>query len=468
MLNAAFAKFPMIARWLNIVALLLVCSRVFAEHSQEVERLVKPLIESKSIVGCMVGVIDDGKQEVLSYGEIHRGAGDKPDGNTVYEIGSITKAFTGTLLGDMVNRGVVKLDAPLQDFMPPDVKLHPVKDHPIKLVDLASQSSGLPRMPYNVGPKDIKNPYADYTPELMYAFLGKYKPSRPPGKYEYSNLGMGLLGHVLATKAGKTYEQLVVERICDPLEMNDTRMKLSEAQKKRFAPPYDVELDDEKNWDFDALAGAGALRSTANDMLKFAAACISDEKSDVVRAVREAWKPHCGKPGDIRVGLAWHLARDGASWWHNGQTAGYSSALFIYPPKKLAVVVLCNTATEHTTPLAEKILQSLLGKTPDPIDLPKIATVETDVLKSYEGKYALSPLFAITVTLEGDKLMAQATGQQKFRVFPESETKFFYKVVDAKLSFEKDKDGNVNKLVLHQNGLDQPAIKLPEGAASEQ
>ena len=114
---------------------------------------MKPLIESKSIVGCVVGVIDDGKQEVLGYGEIHHGAGDKPDGDTIYEIGSMTKAFTGTLLGDMVNRGIVKLDAPLQDFMPPDVKLHLAKDQPIKLVDLASQSSGLPRMPYNMGPK---------------------------------------------------------------------------------------------------------------------------------------------------------------------------------------------------------------------------------------------------------------------------------------------------------------------------
>jgi CubicO group peptidase (beta-lactamase class C family) len=449
------------ARWLLTVVFVLRCSGVFASHSQEVDRLVNPLIDSKSIVGCVIGVVDEGKQEVFGYGEIHGGAGDKPDGDTVYEIGSITKAFTGTLLGDMVNRGIVKLDAPLQDFMPPDIKLHVVKDHPIRLVDLASQSSGLPRMPYNVGPKDIKNPYADYTPELMYAFLGKYELRRPPGKYEYSNLGMGLLGHVLATKAGKTYEELVIERICDPLEMNDTRMKLTDDQKKRLAPPYDVELNDEKNWDFDALAGAGALRSTMNDMLKFAAACVSDEKSEFGRAVHEAWKPHYGKEGDVRVGLAWHQARDGASWWHNGQTAGYSSALFIYPPKKLAVVVLCNTATEHTTPLAEKILQSLLGQTPEPIGLPRIVAVEADVLKTYEGKYALSPLFAITVTLEGDKLMAQATAQPKFQVFPESETKFFYKVVDAQLSFEKDKDGNVNKLVLHQNGLDQPAVKQP-------
>ena len=196
------------------------------------------------------------RQEVHGYGEIHRGKGDKPDGDTIYEIGSITKAFTGTLLGDMVNRGEVKLDAPLQDFMPAGVKLHLAKDQPIRLVDLASQTSGLPRMPDNFAPKDPTNPYADYTAKQMFEFLGKYQLRRPPGEYEYSNLGMGLLGCMLAKKAGKPYEQLVVERICDPLKMNDTRITLSDDQRKRLAPPYNAELGDEKNWDFDALAGA--------------------------------------------------------------------------------------------------------------------------------------------------------------------------------------------------------------------
>lgn len=445
-----------------LAAVLLICSRAFADHAAEVEKLVTPLLEAKDIVGCVVGVFDNGKQEIYGFGEIHRGKGDKPSGDTVYEIGSITKAFTGTLLSDMVNEGKVKLDAPLQDFMPAGLKLHEYKDHTIKLVDLASQSSGLPRMPYNMGPKDTKNPYADYTPKLMYEFLGKHQVSRAPGEYEYSNLGMGLLGNILARKAGMSYEKLVVERICDPLKMSDTRITLSADQKKRLAPPYDAQLDDERNWDFDALAGAGALRSTANDMLKFAAAALSDDKQPVAKAIHTAWTPHSGKPGDIRVGLAWHQARDGETWWHNGQTAGYSSALFIYPPKKLAVVVLVNTATDKTTPLAEKILQSMLGHSPTPLPVRQTVDVAADVLKAYVGKYALSPLFAITVTLEDGKLMAQATGQSKTEVFPESESKFFYKVVDAQLSFEKDKAGKVTGLVLHQNGKDIPGAKLAE------
>ena len=149
-----------------------------ADHSVEVKRLVETLVESGTIVGCVVGITDNGEQEIHGFGEIHRGAGDKPNGDTVYEIGSITKAFTGTLLGDMVVRDLIELDTPLQDFLPADVKLRPYKDHPIKLVDVASQSSGLPRMPTNMSPKDPKNPYVDYPPKRMYAFLKGYKLTR--------------------------------------------------------------------------------------------------------------------------------------------------------------------------------------------------------------------------------------------------------------------------------------------------
>src|SRR6185503_2590223 len=132
-------------------------------------------------------------------------------GDTIYEIGSVTKAFTGTLLADMANRGELTLDAPLQDLLPKDVRLHLYKNKPIRLVDVASQTSGLPRMPDNFVPKDPGNPYADYSPDRMFEFVGRHELRRAPGEYEYSNLGMGLLGHVLATKAGKSYEGLLVE-----------------------------------------------------------------------------------------------------------------------------------------------------------------------------------------------------------------------------------------------------------------
>ena len=238
--------------------------------------------------------------------------------------------------------------------------------------------------------------------------------------------------------------------------MSDTRTTLSDDQRKRFAPPYNAELKDEHTWEFNAFAGAGALRSTANDMLKLAEASLSDDDRPVVKAIHEAWKPHFGKPGDIRVGLGWHLARDGVSWWHSGQTAGYTSAIFVYPPKKLAVVVLCNTATEHTTTVAEKLLLAALGAKPGPIELRTTKDVRPEVLKSYEGTYALSLLFAITITVEDGKLMAQATGQEKCQIFPESETKFFYKIVNC-ADYVRQKQGR-------QSYQTRPAPKWPRSA----
>jgi CubicO group peptidase (beta-lactamase class C family) len=228
-----------------------------------------------------------------------------------------------------------------------------------------------------------------------------------------------------------------------------------------LAPAYNGALEPAKNWDFDALASCGAMRSTANDLMKLAEASLSNDKRPVVAAIHEAWKPHYGKPGQIGVGLGWHIARDGVTRWHNGETGGYSSAIFVFAPKKIAVVVVCNTATERTTELAEKVIQSALGMSPPPIAVRKTIKLAPDVLKQFEGTYALSLLFAITITTEDGKLMAQATGQEKAQIFPESETKFFYKIVDAQIDFEKGKDGNVEKLVLHQNGQDMPGMKLP-------
>ena len=268
-----------------------------ADHEKLVDDMVRPLVEEKFVVACVVGVVDHGKLEVYSYGVTRLGGSEKPNGDTVFEIGSMTKAITGTLLADMANRGLVKLDAPLRDFMPDGITLHEVEGHPIRLVDVASQSSGLPRMPYNFAPKDPKNPYVDYSAEDMFAFLRDHKLRRPPGEYEYSNLGMGLLGYVLAQQAGKSYEQLLVDRICDPLQMNDTRVTLSEEQRQRLAPPYNGELAPDCNWDLDALAGAGAIHSTANDMLKFLDASLSDDDRPVVAAIHEAWKQHYGQPG---------------------------------------------------------------------------------------------------------------------------------------------------------------------------
>ena len=195
------------------------------------------------------------------------------DGDTVFEIGSITKTFTGSILADMARKGEVGVDSPVSAFLPAGVKVPSRGGKPITLRLLAQHMSGLPRMPGNFAPVDETNPYRDYTPTLMYQWLGAVEPERDPGEdFEYSNIGYGLLGHALSLEAGSSYEALLRERITGPLGMNDTVITLTPQTKARLAHGHNERLGPAGNWDLDAIAGAGAIRSTVRDMLKYCAA----------------------------------------------------------------------------------------------------------------------------------------------------------------------------------------------------
>jgi serine-type D-Ala-D-Ala carboxypeptidase/endopeptidase len=455
LLVVAFAVMALIAR---------LASPSRADHADEIDELVKPLIDDKQLVGCVVGVIDGDQREVHGYGTMHleSGApvGPAPGGDTIFEVGSVSKALTGTLMAEMIARGEVKLEQPLAELLPEGATARSFDGKALTLLHLATHSSGLPRLPDNGWFLDLTNPYVNYTPELMFAFLSNHKLRRAPGEYEYSNYGVGLLGTLLARRAGKGYEELLVERILDPLEMNDTRITLSPEQTTRLAPGYNAARVPMKNWDFDAIAPAGAWRSTTDDLLKLVAAALADDERPVVRALHDAGVRRHGKDGAIGVGLCWHLARDGVTRWHNGQTGGYSSFVAYYPDRRAAVVLLCNTAVNEATDLGERILRAVLGvPEPEPVKRQEV-DVDRETLEKYVGKYELAPTFAITVTLEDGQLMAQATGQDKFPIFAESQTEFFYKVVDAQLAFEVGADGQATQLTLHQNGADVPGKRV--------
>ena len=209
--------------------------------------------------GIVVGLLDaSGARRIIAVGV---------DSAGVCEIGSITKVFTTSVLEDMVERGEVRLDDPVAKFLPRSVKVPARGERQITLLDLATQSSGLPRMPANFTPRDSLNPYADYSVAQMYAFLSGYQLTRDIGaEYEYSNLGMGLLGHALALKARTSYEELVRRRILTPLAMRATAITLTPAMRAKLAPGHDAEGRVVPNWDLPTLAGAGALRSTASAM----------------------------------------------------------------------------------------------------------------------------------------------------------------------------------------------------------
>lgn len=418
-----------------------------------VDAIALPYVQGGSVVGMVIGVRDGDEEVIRGYGD------SKPTADTVYEIGSVSKVFTGVLLAALVRDGLVTLDEPVEELLPSGSSVPAIGGRKITLVDLSTHTSGLPRMPDNFAPKDPKNPYADYTPEQMLAFLAQVKPARAAGvAYEYSNVGVGLLGWALARKADKSYEELLAERITGPLGMKSTVVALTPELKARLAPGHDASGQPESNWDLPAFAGAGGIRSTAADMLLFLKANLAAGKTpldDAMAAAREVKYTPPDANGQ-RLGLGWHISPPADIRWHNGQTGGYHSFVAIDVAHGRAVVVLADTATGDVDTLGGDLLRLLAGEKVEPRRVRKEVAVKPEVLASYAGTYALFGKFKLTVTVEDGRLMVQATDQAKLPVFAESETEFFYKAVDAQITFERDADGKVKRLVLHQNGQDMP------------
>jgi serine-type D-Ala-D-Ala carboxypeptidase/endopeptidase len=246
----------------------------------------------------------------------------------------------------------------------------------ITLEQLSSQSSGLPRLPANLRPADALNPYADYTVAQMYEVLAGYVLPRDPGaQFEYSNLGVGLLGHALALRAQTSYEELLRERVLEPLDMKDTGITLSPTARTRVAAPHDAGGDTVPLWDLPTLAGAGALRSTTHDMLKLAEAALRGS-GPVPDAIREAMRSRAPAGGPtVSIGLGWIRLATGGDIivWHNGGTGGSRSFLAVVPEAGTAVVLLTNSGGTGSDDLALHLLNPALPLAPSPrqaVDVP--------------------------------------------------------------------------------------------------
>ena len=421
-------------------------------------------------VGIVVGLIGPKGQRVVAYGHPSKADPRPVDGDTIFEIGSVTKVFTSLLLSDMVQRGEVALNDPVAKYLPSTVKVPTRDGKQITLVDLATHTSGLPRMPTNFAPKDPRNPYADYSEEKLYEFLSSYQLPRDIGsQYEYSNLGGGLLGLALARRAGMDYGELVQKRICDPLAMNSTRIALTPEMKARLAVGHNAAMEPVENWDLGpAFAGAGALRSSTNDLLKFLAANLGYTKTPLAPAMAAmlSVRRPTGIP-DLQVALAWHiLTADGKEIvWHNGGTGGYRSFIGFDPKSRTGVVVLSNAETgAGVDDIGRHLLDVKLPLMKPPSEHQEVH-VDPKIFDGYVGVYQLTPQFLIRITREGDHLYGQATGQEKFEMFPAGEKDYFLKVVNAQITFETDTQGRATALILHQGGMDQ-RLQRVEGAAA--
>jgi serine-type D-Ala-D-Ala carboxypeptidase/endopeptidase len=318
--------------------------------------------------GVSIAVVEHGVRRIFSYGAA------KPD--SIFEIGSITKTFTGLVLSQMVEQDKVKLDEPVRELLPPGTVAKPAETE-ISLLDLATQHSGLPRMPNNFKPADPNNPYADYGATNLYAFVAQHGVAKPADAgFLYSNLGFGLLGQALAVRSGSPYPVLLQEEVIDPLGLKDTTISLSPAQKARFIAGHDGYHRPAHAWDLDTFAGAGAIRSTAADMLTYLEANLHPEKLKPVAgssagatlsaALVQSHQLRADAMPGTRIALAWLFVDKTGDYWHNGATGGYSSYAFFNPKADYAAVVLLNTTLGSTGSFADRlgehIGQRLAGK----------------------------------------------------------------------------------------------------------
>ena len=427
------------------------------EEAGKIEALLKDIVDvRKKTVGVVVGIVDAGGARFYSRGRMDV-RGDRPVGpDTLFEIGSITKTFTSLLLADMVLNGDVKLDDPISKYLPAGVRAPSRNGREITFLDLATHTSGLPRMPSNIKPSDPMNPYKDYAADKVFEYLNSHKLNFDIGaQYLYSNVGAGVLGQVLALRAGEDYETLVRGRILAPLDMNDTAITVNGSLAERFATPHDGKLNPVSPWDFTGLAGAGALRSTARDMLKYAAANIGLVKTPLAEAGKFAHEPRrIFENMGMAVGLGWHLfqKRGALIVWHNGGTGGFRSYLGLCPKTRTAIIWLSNSSSELSELGAKQLVDALPeGRS---LPLPKEIVVDPSILAGYAGAYVAGGLVLEVVWAEG-RLSLRTSGQEALALIPASPERFFARADDVDLTFKKDEAGRVTHAV-----LEKPWLKL--------
>lgn len=342
----------------------------FAGLQSALDRALAPVLDHGVLAkstggGIVIGVYDHGQSKVFAYGTA------QPD--SMFEIGSLTKTFTGLILAQMVQQEKVSFDDPVRTLLPDGTVIKPLGAE-ITLLDLATQHSGLPRMPDNFHPTNVANPYIDYHPAQMYEYMNKHGVSRANDTiFLYSNFGFGLLGQALSVRAGIPYGQLVKNEVTGPLHMDDTVMTLSPTQQSRLIQGHDAQNHPAGRWDFDAFAGAGALVSTASDMLKYLEASLHPEKLSTAGA---ADSPSATLPaaiavdhqlratgiGPAKVALAWLYNEQTKIYFHDGGTGGYSSFAAFLPTEDRAIVVLYNRSDVASgNPFAQRVFFNIVG-----------------------------------------------------------------------------------------------------------
>ncbi|WP_027185948.1 serine hydrolase domain-containing protein [Desulfovibrio inopinatus] len=328
-----------------------------------VARLVLPEIEAGHAKGMVIGLINKQGRAVYGFGKLGGNRRKAPSGNSIFDIGSITKTFVGVLLAQAVLEGKIVLTDPVSRYLPPNVSIAPYGGD-VTVLSLATHSSGLPSRPDNLPIKDPLNPWLGYSVDKMYEYLNTVKLTRPVGtQFEYSNIGAAVAGHILERVYGKPLEVLVKEKLCAPLGMTDTTITLTSAQRARYAVGYAPDLSPVPHWELPSLEGAGAFHSTVNDMLNYAAASMGLMPTPLYSAIKLTHIPrfHVIEQPGMFLGLFWNVLQidDRQYISHAGGAGGFFALMMMSATDQSGVVLLCNTASDMSD-IVRRLMSTLV------------------------------------------------------------------------------------------------------------
>ena len=360
-----------------------------ATITSSIERTIQRRVDFGYNPGIVIGIVDENGRDFYGYGETTLETNETPNEHTLYEIGSISKVFTATLLAQMVENGDLEYSNTVGSLLPQEVSVPTRQQRAITLEHLATHASGLLNNPPSLVHNSPDNPFSPYPPEKLYAFLNGYQLTRTPGsEYEYSNLGMGLLGHALSLQAGSSYEEALTERLLKPLGLLDTTLTPSPDQRLRRAQGYNGVVA-RPEFIMDSLAGAGQILSTVDDMLAFLEYQLGLQQtslSPVLDATQER-RFSTGSPGQD-MGLGWIITQAGSDTlrFHDGATIGHNSFAGFSTRLQKGVVVFSNARINQYSSVQDLGLKALIPEYPlNPIRRP--FTVPESQLANYVGLY---------------------------------------------------------------------------------
>ena len=418
----------------------------------EIRSLLEERVEANGM-GMVVGVVDTNGRRVFAHGRSGAGPGRPLDGETVFQLGSVTKPITGLLLADMVVHEEVELDDSAANYLPAGVTM-PEASQAITLRDLATHMSGLPSMPYNFDLDGKPDPYESYTVADLWDFLSTHELEREPGsEYGYSNLGVSLLGRLLGLKMGMSYETLVTERVLWPLGMASTSIALSEDQLRRLAPGHGPYRTPVRTWEMATLQASGSLRSTADDMLNLLEAYLGYRETPLAEAM--ALQLTSGAVRGARRGaISWGILDDGTVR-HSGGKAGYRSGAAFNRETGIGAIVLANTRTYASVPIA--LATHLVSGAPlspvedGPAQKPTAAVAPSE-LDRFAGTYRLESGDVIEIARSGEFLVARYENYSIWEFAPSNETDFYLTSGNDDLTFDIDDTGQVVGVVRFGDG----------------